>query len=256
MPRNTKRIADEIRKSLEAGELTLRSGIMRLAILPPIVKNKKIDAAFADRMRTFWEAEMIRVGAFDVAPREAIDKALDGQKPKKSYDYQSLLSSLRTFGGLVFLEAEISPAPQGQLYFKCSLKYNNGSKVGAGINARSSKAVLNSAFVTAPNDMAAFGAALGSLLDKLGIEPIPYADYVIHHNAYNVFNKAREEDVARPYKNLGPAEVVIGADGIPKSARTIVTREPLDPEILLRNGAKISPLKVNGAPVESKVIVL
>jgi hypothetical protein len=215
--------------------------IEKLAVLPPIVSSGKIDAAFSGRMRSFLEEEMTKLGAFDMIPREDIDRETNKKKPQKKYDYESLH---KTFGTTFLLVPEINLAYGNQLYLSCFLFYN-GQRNEWGTKY---KATLNKATVTAANDMAAFGAALEPLLDKLGIEPIPYANYITGFS----------DGEGRPDKYLGPvAEATVGADGQLKRIKTTGRTVPpsyeffrtMTPVIMFR------PLQVNGVFVESKVLV-
>ncbi|MDR1842030.1 MAG: energy transducer TonB [Holophagales bacterium] len=242
--------------------MALASQENNAAILPPVLKSKKIAVAFQYHLRTVLEEAMASIDAYKIVDRENTDyliKEYQKEIQRETLLDRSLIVSIgKALGANIILMSELQLLKDNKIFVNCYLINISPGKV-----IETSKSVfsfygpfIRAAEVITENNENTFKTACAGLIEKLNIEPIrsfkPPETPSQFFKSWPPYPPMAKRDGVQGSVEL---EVLVGVDGLPKTVRAIKGPKQLwNSAIGWAKSWELRPAAINDQPAMCFVI--
>ena len=243
--------------------MALASQENNAAILPPILKSKKIAAALQDHLRTVLEEAMASIDAYKIFDRENTDyliKEYQREIQRGTLLDRSLIVSIgKALGANIILMSELQLLKDNKISINCYLiNISPGKIIETSKSDFSFKygPFIRAAKVITENNENTFKTTCVGLIEKLNIEPIrsfkpPEAPSQFFRSWPPYPPMARRNGVQGSVE----LEVLVGVDGLPQTVRAIKgPRQLWNSAIGWAKSWELRPAAINDQPAMCFVI--
>jgi TonB family protein len=246
--------------------MALASQENNAAILPPVLKSKKIAVAFQDHLRTVLEEAMASIDAYKIVDWENTDyliKEYQKEIQRGTLLDRSLIVSIgKALGANIILMSELQLLKDNKISVNCYLINISVSVVTERNNSAFQYGVgpfIRAAEIVAESDENAFKADCAALVKKMNIEPIaPIRSFKPIEILDRPFMSPYPPQAYRfGIQGMVKLEVIVGDNGSPHMVRAIEGPKELKSHAIeYVKGWKFKPAIINDQPIMSFYYVI